>query len=121
MLPCSGSIHTSTLPRGIPKSEKMSQAGEEQNRQAESGSGGGNSQPQGQSFYGQSGDYYEAIEQTGGGSAASGRSRQARMQHTEQMGIVPMHLSELIPTHPHHISQDNGVSDIPQCGYLVTG
>ncbi|KAF8426762.1 hypothetical protein EV426DRAFT_702374 [Tirmania nivea] len=76
----------------------MDRAGEEQRQQGERGAG----------------DYYEPIRQVGGGSVAGGGgSRQVHMQYSEQMGqgeqsmeVVPMHLSELIPTHPHHLSQD---------------
>jgi len=64
----------------------------------------------------QQGEYYEPIEQVGGGSVAGGGgSRQARMKHSQEMdqggqgmGIVPMHLSELVPIHPHQLSEDQG-------------
>lgn len=71
---------------------------------------GGRNQPQAQGTMG--GDYYEPAEQVGGGSiAGGGGSMQARMQYGEgmrqegqNMDIVPVHLSELVPTHPHHAS-----------------
>ncbi|KAF8458635.1 hypothetical protein BGX38DRAFT_458096 [Terfezia claveryi] len=97
---------------------RMDQAREERSQRGEGGSVGRSSQPQTQDSYGQGSDhnYFEPIEQVGGGSVAGGGgSRTSRMQYSQQMDqgeqgmrIGSMHLSGEIPLHPHHISQDKG-------------
>ena len=88
----------------------MDRADEERKQQGESGR---HSQPHGQGFYGPRSNYYESIEQGGGSVTGEGGSGQTHLQHNKQAGegmdIAPMHLSGLIPTYPHPISQDKGV------------